>query len=324
MRIPIQLVDKESGKVIREYSSIAEAASSFNLDESTVRKVLNKTNRTAGGFVWKTADKMLTKDYNTISNSKILLLDIETAPLEAYIWRLWKQVVRPEAITSDWFMLTWAAKWLGEEYIYSRRLSSREAIDEDDGRIVSDLWEFMDEADIVIAHNASFFDIPRINSRFLINKLSPPSSYKQIDTLVVAKRGFSFSGNSLDDLARIFKLEGKSKTAFSLWIGCKKGEDSSLKEMEDYNREDVRLLEEVYLKMRPYIKGHPNLDLYIDSENPVCPSCGEDSLIELDNKFFYTQAVKYKLYRCASCKSLARSKTGIKFENKKQISPIPR
>ena len=66
---------------------------------------------------------------------KILILDIETAPMRVYVWRRWKQNVYPDQVISDWFMLTWSAKWLYSEEIISDRLTSQEAINENDKRI---------------------------------------------------------------------------------------------------------------------------------------------------------------------------------------------
>lgn len=321
--ILIQQIDPLSKRVIREWPSIAKAAEKLGVDESAIRKKINKNNLSAG-YLWKTPDHLIVEDRNKPTEAKILLLDVETAPLEAYIWRLWTKYVGPSQLKSDWYMLTWAAKWLGEETVYSRRLTSSEALREDDERIMRDLWEFIDEGDIVIAHNGDQFDIPKINSRFLLNRLSPPSSYKQIDTLKVARKEFGFTHNSLESLAKLFDIQGKNQTTMDLWIDCKHGSEKALKEMEEYNIQDVILLETVYFKMRPFIKGHPNLDLYIDFENPVCPQCGEDSLLVVEGKFFYTQAVRYQMYRCSSCKALSRGKSGIKYNHKKQISSIPR
>jgi len=59
---------------------------------------------------------------------KILLFDIETAPLRAYVWRLWKQNVHPTTgqLQSNWFMLTYSAKWLFDDRMISERLTSKE------------------------------------------------------------------------------------------------------------------------------------------------------------------------------------------------------
>ena len=108
--------------------------------------------------------------------------------------------------------------------------------------------------------------------------LPPTTYYQQIDTKKVAAREFGFSSNKLEALARLCGIEGKSDTDFTLWSRCMDGDAEALLEMEAYNRQDVKVLEEVYLVMRPFIKRHPNYNLYIDSDKPVCPHCGHDHL----------------------------------------------
>ena len=49
------------------------------------------------------------------TGAKILILDIETAPIRAKVWGIWNQNISIDQIESDWFILTWAAKWLFEE-----------------------------------------------------------------------------------------------------------------------------------------------------------------------------------------------------------------
>ena len=52
--------------------------------------------------------------------------------------------------------------------------------------------------------------------------------------------------------------------------------------MLKYNKRDVTLLEEVYLRIRPWIKGHPNCANYIDSKVPICSNCGSKNLTKLE------------------------------------------
>ena len=90
---------------------------------------------------------------------KILIFDLETAPMSAYVWGRWNQNINLEATISEWFMLCWSAKWLYSNEVMSRRLTSEEAINEDDSRIVKDLWKLINEADIIVAHNAKQADV---------------------------------------------------------------------------------------------------------------------------------------------------------------------
>jgi DNA polymerase elongation subunit (family B) len=248
---------------------------------------------------------------------KILILDIETSPLRAYVWNLWKQNIYIDQIISNFFIISWSAKWLLEDAVFSQCISKEEILVEDDKRIVETLWLLLNQADVVIAHNGSQFDVPKIKSRFLVYGLPPTTFYQQIDTLKVAKSEFGFSSNKLDALARVLGIEGKMNTDFTLWSDCMRGNEIALQYMEEYNRQDVKLLEEVYLCMRPYIKSHPNYNLYIDSQSPVCPHCGHTEL-EFVGYYYFTQTGKYRNYRCVSCGALSRERKTV-FQNSKSI-----
>jgi len=248
---------------------------------------------------------------------KILLLDIETAPLKAFVWRLWKQDIYIDQIISEWFMISWAAKWLYSDKIMGEVLTPEEIKREDDKSIVTSLWYLLDEADIVIAHNGDSFDVPKLKTRFLFHELPPPSFYQTIDTKKVAYKEFGFSSNKLDFIARFLGIGEKMDTNMDLWVKCLEGDGESLWYMLHYNKHDVEILEQVYLKLRPYIKNHPNYNLYIDSEERVCPTCGGTHLTHV-GYYYYTPTGKYKDFRCEDCGALARERKTV-LENKKNI-----
>ncbi len=167
---------------------------------------------------------------------RIFVWDIETSPLNAYIWSLWNQNVSPTsgALQADWFIISWAGKELFKKKMYSGVLNSEEAIQQNDERIVRTLWEQLDKADIIIGHNIQKFDIKRVNTRFLYYGLGLPSPYQIIDTLLQAKKSFSITSNKLDYIAEFLGLGRKLKTSFALWDGCMKGDPKSLKKMDKY------------------------------------------------------------------------------------------
>lgn len=264
------------------------------------------------------------KEDEALSKAKVLLLDVETAPMLSFTFGVWKQNIRAEQMVTDWFMLCAAVKWLGEDEVYSVALTPEEVLNEDDSAVVYMLWAFLDEADIVITHNGKKFDIPKINTRFLVHGVTPPSPYKQIDTLEIARKHFSFTSNRLDYINKFLGLEGKKETDFMLWKNCVRGDVKAMAIMEDYNRNDVVILENAYMKLRPFMLGHPNMDIYEDCDCPKCTICGGNNVHMVENRYFYTQAVKYNLYKCDDCGGFSRSKKGEKFTNKKLISPIPR
>jgi hypothetical protein len=257
------------------------------------------------------------------TSAKVLILDIETAPISAYVWGIWNQNVHLPQIKSDWFCLTWAAKWLFEDKVYSAKLKPEEVANQDDKRIIEGIWKLLNEADIVIAHNAVKFDIPKLNSRFILNGLHPPLPYQIIDTLVHIRRQFGFTSNKLDYVNKLLNLERKKETSFELWDNCMKGDKKALKEMEDYNVQDVRILEETYLQIRPWIKPHPNMGLFIlDETEQRCPSCGSSDLQD-QGKCYNTSANIYELFRCGNCNSVSRKRLGAATIKQKRHLLIP-
>ena len=236
---------------------------------------------------------------------KILFLDIETAPLRAFVWSRWKQNVGLSQTISEWFMISWSAKWLNDDYVYSDVLSPREAIGENDKRICNSLWYILNEADTVVTHNGISFDHKKINTRFLLNDLMPTKPFRIIDTLRVIKENFAFSSNKLDNLLIQFDLPRKLHTNFELWSDCLSGSLEALTEMEAYNKNDVVTLEKAFDRLKPWIKNFPNYVLYNElSDAMVCPTCGD---IHLSDIGYYTTGVsKYKMYRCDNCKSISK------------------
>lgn len=241
---------------------------------------------------------------------KVLLFDIETSPMRAYVWRLWKTDVHLEQVINEWFCIAWSAKWLYNEEIMGEVLTPEEIIREDDRRIMTSLWHLMNEADIVIAHNGNKFDIPRVNSRFIINGLNPTKPYFSIDTCQIAKKQFGFSSNKLDALAGYFNIPHKLSTDFDLWKRCLEGDKEALSYMLEYNKKDVAILEEVYLRLRPWIKNHPNMG-NLSGDAHVCSNCGAFNVNLIKDKYYYTSIGKYSLYRCEVCGAISRGRKSI-------------
>ena len=242
-----------------------------------------------------------------ITMPKILLFDIETAPLEVYVWHLYKNVVTPGMMIKDRSILSWSAKWLFEDNIMGQVVTPKEAFNREDNSIMHKLWELLNAADIVIAHNGIEFDVKISNARFALNEMVPPMPYRVIDTLRAAKRVFSVPSFKLEDLNQYFGLELKMEhEGMGLWKRCVNQDKAALQTMLKYNKRDVAILEELYLKIRPWIKSHPNLGLYIDTEDTVCTNCGNKNLTLGGN--YFTPAGKYRSFRCDSCGAIGRSR----------------
>lgn len=250
---------------------------------------------------------------------KVLLFDVETAPMKAFVWARWNQNINLEATISEWYMLCWSAKWLYSNDVISYRLTSDEALNEDDSRIVKELWKLINEADIVVAYNGKKADVKWMNSRFIVHELAPPKPYFMVDPCEVARKSFGFSSNKLDALAGYFNIPHKMETSFQLWKDCVAGNEEALEYMSTYCGQDVKLLEDVYIIMRPWIVGHPNMGNLLDEEIPLCSICASKNLELIPDKYYYTSVGKYNLYRCKDCGSISRGRVNL---NKGKIKTV--
>lgn len=249
---------------------------------------------------------------NNINAPKILFFDIETTPMVSYTWGRWQQNVSLEQTIQESYMLCWSASWMGSDEVFGDCLTPDEAIAGDDNRIIKSLWKNVDEADILVAYNGVDFDVKKINGMFFIHGLNPPTPYKVVDPCRVARAKFGFSSNKMDALAKYLGIPVKMGTDFSLWKACMNGSKKALDYMFEYNKKDVEILKQIYLKMLPYITNHPNVCNYIDG-NMSCTHCGEIHNFEkIDNHYYYTDVNKYQIYRCLTCGSIFRDRYSIR------------
>ncbi|MNQ24612.1 hypothetical protein D3C85_378110 [compost metagenome] len=223
---------------------------------------------------------------------KILFIDVETSPIISHVWSLWNNNVGLNQIEADWHLLSFCAKWHhSDEVIYA---DQRGAVDiEDDYSLLSQIWELLNEAQIVVGHNLKRFDAKKINARLILNGLPKPSSYRMIDTLEVSKRNFGFTSQKLayltDKLCSAKKLDHSKYPGHSLWTACMKGDVEAWECMREYNIMDVISLEELYLILSSWDNKLPNMDVYVDEVL--------DMSVWEKTDFHYSQLGKYQKYR---------------------------
>ena len=230
-----------------------------------------------------------------MNDKKILLIDLETAPNISYTWGgTWEvDVVR---FKEEGYIMSFAYKWLGEKNVHAYSLQDFKKGDAKK-QLVLKLHELFDSAEVICAQNGDGFDIKMANRSFVYYKLDPPSPYKTIDTLKIAKNKFKFTSNKLDNLGEYLGLGRKVETGgFDLWLGCMAGNKSAWKKMIQYNKNDVILLEKVYMRLRPYMTNHPNINV---EDSLLCPTCGSDKL--QNRGWIVNIGFKRKRFQCRSC-----------------------
>ena len=246
------------------------------------------------------------------SGPRILLLDIETTPEISFNWGRWKQYISQEQVIEHPYILTFAVRWLDTGETISRKLTDYPTLFSrdlrDDSGLVRDLWQLLEQADIVVAHNGDKFDIPWVQARAIKYGLPPLNSKKFVDTLKVAKKLIRIPSNSLDSITKYYGLRPKLGNAgFPLWRSCMQGNTQAFLDMETYNRGDLDALEDVYLLFRPYMRNHPSVQLYYPDDIARCTRCGSHDLHE-QQEMYHTGISSFGTVRCNSCGAVHRTR----------------
>jgi len=190
--------------------------------------------------------------------SRILSWDLETTGLEA-----------------DWdSILCIGYKWVGES---PKILSIKDYPGEyyDDSSIIEAFLPILDSADIEVTHYGTLFDIPFLKARMLKHHLGYFPSIAHVDTYFVAKSNLRISSKRLDRIARFLDCKTK-KTVVDpeIWLDAKHGDLDAMEYIEKHCLADCKVLEEVYMKLRPMMKRHP-----VIGEWGNCHVCGKNHII---------------------------------------------
>jgi len=235
---------------------------------------------------------------------RILQLDIESAPNRVYSWGLWDQNIATSQVEETGYVLCWSAKWFGEGEILFDSVKAP-------GRkpMLTRIHKLLDEADVVVHYNGLKYDIPTLNKEFIKSGMTPPAPYKQVDLYQVVRRAFRFESNKLDFVSEALAIGRKVKhEGFKLWVDCmdkdRPNHERAWRKMERYNKGDVKLLEKLYRRLRPWIVRHPNV-----AGGLSCPKCGSEKVQRRGAQV--AQFRTYARYQCQACAGWFRGSKAI-------------
>ena len=181
--------------------------------------------------------------------------------------------------------------------------------------VVEELWNVLNECDIVIAHNAIKFDVKKTNAKFLEYGLGIPSPYKVVDTLQIVKENFAATSNKLDYYTKLLSGDGKMEhEGFGLWRGCMEGSKDHWGRMIAYNIQDITELENVYLGVRGWSKKHPNVSNYYEDSDERCNVCGSRDLSP--NGEAHAGISVFEAVTCNECGHNQRKRVNLKSKEK--------
>jgi len=238
---------------------------------------------------------------------RILVIDIETAPASGYIWKLFDVNISLSQLIDTSKVICFAAKWVGDKKVIFH--SNQEDTHK---KMIKKAWDLFNEADAVIGYNSKNFDCKILNKEFILSGFPPPAPYKHIDLLQTMKNKFKFMSNKLDHVSQELGIGKKtSHQGFELWQACMNNDSKAWKLMKKYNINDVKLTEELYDKVKGWLKTTFNFNEH--SESMVCPNCGSHNVTK--NGTYKSPTRAYQKYVCNDC--FAHSKSNIKIPNRK-------
>ena len=116
----------------------------------------------------------------------------------------------------------------------------------------------------------------------------------------MARKEFKLTSNKLDYIAQYIEEGAKLETGgLFLWEECAKGNKKALQKMVKYCEDEVKILEKIYLRIRPFMSNHPNLST--DAIRVNCPSCGSYRKDKRNRRRTKSGILKQQ-YKCKDCK----------------------
>lgn len=240
---------------------------------------------------------------------RFLIYDIETAPLQAWIWRPGEQVVRHNQLVKGfdkYDIITISYKWYGEKEIYCLDWGYEK---QDSSEMIIAFDKLVKEADVVIGKNSDKFDAKHINTQRMLHNLPPIPQWASIcdDLEKQLRKYFAFPSQSLDYVSKLLGFGGKDKMEMDDWIKIVKkdeqGGEAAFQKMIKYNKKDVADTEAVLMRVLPYIQLRFNA-----AGGPLqCVTCG--SLDVVEGRVIKKGAVKYQEFECLAHKGYAGKAT---------------
>jgi hypothetical protein len=236
------------------------------------------------------------------SDVKVLLWDVETSHNVVAAFQLKQDYIHPDNILIERHLVCAAWKWFGDKRVEAVSVLDSPTFAENihDDRVVCEkLHEILSSADVIVAHNGDKFDIKFVEARMLVNGLSPLPPIVKLDTMKTAKKRFLFNSNRLDYLGQILGVGRKMKTPSGLWLKVLNGDRAAIEKMVSYNKVDVRLLERVFIKLKPYMANFPC------GAAGTCARCGS---AKLQRRGVSRNATRtYQRWQCQGCGGWSRS-----------------
>ena len=217
---------------------------------------------------------------------KILIWDLEFKGTEN-----WKKELK----IFPGYLLCYAGKELGKpgvKILTRRQFRSKDILD--DYQLVKAIGNELRDVDMHILQYGSKIDFKFMQTKLMYYNLPPlPEPPVMVDTCIVARQRLALVSNSMRTQAEFFKFpEEKMKITHEQWYKAFALDTPTMKIVEARCASDVRITEQLYLKLRHLMVNHPMI------RTEGCAVCGGFSF-----KSEGTRATAKRMYRRLYCKN---------------------
>ena len=244
---------------------------------------------------------------------KRMFFDIETSYCQGWFWRpSFKTSISYDQIINDSAIICICWKWQGSEKVYS--LEWNKGSDKD---MVNEFLKHINSADEVVGHNGDRFDLKWFRTRCLVHGHKSIPDIKSIDTLKISRAKFNFPSNRLDAIGKYLGFGGKKETGgIQLWHDIiQKNSKKAMKDMIDYCKRDVELLEKVFLKLEGFSKPKTHIGVQEGEGKCSCPYCaGVD--FKLKDRVILATGTEKIVLQCNECYKYYRVPLKVYNDNK--------
>lgn len=287
-----ELSQEDKDIIIKEYKdceSREEAqeklAKYFNVTERTIRKWANKLEI-----------GLMTK--NIVSLNKILIYDIETTRVKAWVWWSGKQFVSGDSLIDEPKIITIAYKWLGEDDITVLTWDEKSS----DKQLLEKFLKVYNSADMVIGQNNDRFDNRWVNARAMKYGLDVNTFVRSFDIMRETKRLFRLPSYSMKYITNYLGIQTKLEhEGIKMWekiqTGTPEEQKEYLQKMVEYNRQDIVATEDMYLTLRKYMGHKTHFGVLNGQERFTCPNCGGKN-VSLDKTTVTPAGTVQRIMKC--------------------------
>lgn len=237
---------------------------------------------------------------------KVLFYDIETSPLQAWIWQCGTQYVGHKNLVkqhSNWGIICITYCWNDGkpakciDWGYS---------EQNTGSVVERFDEIIKQADFTIGKNSDKFDTKMINAaRMFAGLPGLPQWTKYTDDLErQMRRYFRLPSQSLDYISSQLGLGGKIKMEMQDWIDIvekNSNGEKSLAKMIRYGKKDVVDTRTLWNKLSEHFDSKWNQSAFQQSETPSCKhmDCGSSKIKKNGTRM--AGKIRYQEFLCTDC-----------------------